>query len=242
MSTGSARLATSVPPPGQAADAVQCQSNHRGTHAEEEDEFSRAVYRMLCGDEDAFRWVFRAVQPGLVRYLTVLIGAGDADDVASETWAQAVRDLHRFTGDGDGFRGWITTIGRHRALDHVRAAGRRPVVDTRIEQLPDPATGQDAETGALESLSTQGALALIASLPPDQAEAVLLRTVLGLDAKTAGQVLNKRPGAVRTAAYRGLRSLAHLIEQPLAPAVTPAARTDASNSDILVPRGAEHLR
>jgi RNA polymerase sigma-70 factor (ECF subfamily) len=45
-------------------------------------------------------------------------------------------------------------------------------------------------------------------LPPDQAEAVLLRAVIGLDATTAAHVLGKRPGAIRTAAYRGLRTLA----------------------------------
>ena len=46
---------------------------------------------------------------------------------------------------------------------------------------------------------------LIATLPRHQAEAVLLRVVVGLDAVTAGRVLGRRPGAVRvarpTAAY-----------------------------------------
>ena len=35
--------------------------------------------------------------------------------------------------------------------------------------------------------------------------------VVGLDAKTAAQTLGKRPGAVRTAAHRGLRRLAELL-------------------------------
>jgi len=65
----------------------------------------------------------------------------------------------------------------------------------------------DVEGEALGLVSTAEALQLIASLPPDQAEAVLLRAVVGLDAKTAGRVLGKRPGAVRTAAYRGLKAL-----------------------------------
>ena len=33
----------------------------------------------------------------------------------------------------------------------------------------------------------------------------MLRVVMGLDAKSAGAVLGKRPGAVRSAAQRGLR-------------------------------------
>ncbi|SEF95396.1 RNA polymerase sigma-70 factor, ECF subfamily [Nonomuraea solani] len=42
----------------------------------------------------------------------------------------------------------------------------------------------------------------------------MLRVVIGLDAKTAGLVLGKGPGAVRTAAYRGLRTLARKIRTP----------------------------
>jgi RNA polymerase sigma-70 factor (ECF subfamily) len=65
---------------------------------------------------------------------------------------------------------------------------------------------------ALESLSTADAVALIATLPRDQAEAVMLRAVMGLDARAAGAVLGKRPGAVRTSAYRGLRALAARLD------------------------------
>ncbi len=49
------------------------------------------------------------------------------------------------------------------------------------------------------------------ALPRDQAEAVLLRVVVGLDGPAAARVLGKRPGAVRTAAYRGLRRLARQL-------------------------------
>jgi RNA polymerase sigma-70 factor (ECF subfamily) len=50
-------------------------------------------------------------------------------------------------------------------------------------------------------------------LPRDQAEAVLLRAVVGLSAQAAGSVLGKRAGAVRIAAHRGLKTLARQIDQ-----------------------------
>ena len=53
---------------------------------------------------------------------------------------------------------------------------------------------------------------LIASLPKDQAEAVMLRVVAGLDVAQTAQVLDKRTGAVRVAAMRGLRRLAQHAE------------------------------
>lgn len=178
-----------------------------------DEELDEAVARLPLGDEWAFRTVYRAMHPPLVRYLSVLVGPGEAEDVASEAWGQAFRDIARFNGNADGFRGWLTTIGRHRGLDHLRARQRRPVAefeDTLLLELPGRI---DVAEHALEGISTQTAVALIASLPQDQAEAIMLRAVLGLDAKAAGAVLGKRPGAVRVAAHRGLKTLARVLAE-----------------------------
>lgn len=192
------------------------------------DPLDDAVQQMLRGDDEAFRVVYRSVQPALQRYLSVLVGADEAEDVASETWAQGCRDLAKFTGDADGFRGWITTIGRHRALDHLRAKGRRPVADRPIEDLLELPSSDDVATAVTDAVATATALRMIGSLPAEQAEAVLLRSVMGLDAKAAGRVLGRSPGAVRTAAYRGLRTLAQ--------------RLNENASDISDPTDAEELR
>jgi DNA-directed RNA polymerase specialized sigma24 family protein len=108
-----------------------------------------AVRRMLRGDEDAFRVIYRAVQPGLLRDLTDLVGTADAEDVAAEAWAQAVRDLGSFSGSADGFRGWITTIGRHRAMDLLRTRTRRPVADVEPDELLEMPGGLATEGEAL---------------------------------------------------------------------------------------------
>jgi RNA polymerase sigma-70 factor (ECF subfamily) len=177
------------------------------------DPLDAVVELMLGGDEAAFREVYRAVHPPLLRYLTVLVGACDAEDVASEAWSQAFRDLHTFTGDADGFRGWVTTIGRNRAVDHLRRLNRRPRSPEPVEDLVDLQDDADVEGDTLGRVHSEAALRLIASLPPDQAEAIMLRTVLGFDAPTAARILGKRPGAVRAAAHRGLKQLARKLAQ-----------------------------
>ncbi|NEY36438.1 sigma-70 family RNA polymerase sigma factor [Streptomyces sp. PRKS01-65] len=172
-------------------------------------ELGAAVARAQEGDEAAFAVAYRLVQPGLLGYLRGLVG-DDAEDVASEAWLEIARDLGRFRGDGAGFRGWTATIARHRALDHLRRrrVRPRPAVLEQDLDLPAPHSTHDQ---ALESLSTEAALALVRGLPRDQAEAVLLRVVVGLDGPAAARVLGKRPGAVRTAAYRGLKRLARQL-------------------------------
>jgi RNA polymerase sigma-70 factor (ECF subfamily) len=162
------------------------------------------------GDEDAFRTLYRQIQPRLLRYARTLVG-DEAEDVTSEAWLHITKDIATFDGDIDGFRGWTATIARHRALDHLRYRKRRPVENTPVIEFPELRAADDTEKTALDSLSTQAALALIARLPPDQAEIIVLRVVVGLDAKTVARVVGKRAGAVRTAAHRGLRRLEHLL-------------------------------
>jgi RNA polymerase sigma-70 factor (ECF subfamily) len=166
------------------------------------------------GDVRAFERLFRCVQPALLRYLGTLVG-GDAADVASETWLQVTRDLSRFRGGGDGFKGWVVTIGRHRALDHLRSSRRRSSDPVDPAALPARTAPDDTFGATDEALATRRALDLIARLPQDQAEAVLLRVVVGLDATAAGKVLGKRAGAVRMATSRGLTRLQELLtDQP----------------------------
>ena len=56
-------------------------------------------------------------------------------------------------------------------------------------------------------------MALIASLPRDQAEIIMLRVVAGLDARDVARIMGKSSGAVRVAAHRGLRRLAGQVER-----------------------------
>ncbi|MCX5502686.1 RNA polymerase sigma factor [Streptomyces sp. NBC_00053] len=174
-------------------------------------ELTAAVLAAQDGDEDAFRTVYRAVQPRLLGYIRTLVGEPDAEDVASESWLQIARDLDRFSGDADRFRGWAARIARNRALDHLRMRGRRPAIGGDESELSERPAESDTADEAMEALATSRTMSLIAQLPQDQAEAVVLRVVVGLDAKGAAQTLGKRPGAVRTAAHRGLKRLAELL-------------------------------
>ena len=173
-------------------------------------ELDEVLQAARAGDTAAFGTLYRETQPRLLRYATSLVGQ-DAEDVTAEAWLQIARDLPRFSGDVMGFRGWTATIVRNRAFDHLRAVQRRPT--TPLEDfLLDRAAEPDTAVTATDNLNTAVALRMIASLPSDQAEAVLLRVVIGLDATTAGEILGKRAGAVRVAAHRGLKNLAKMLE------------------------------
>ena len=125
-----------------------------------------------------------------------------------------MRDLSRFDGDFDGFRGWTATIARHRAMDHLRRLRARPVTVMPNDAFADLPDEHDTAVLAADRIATDAAVRLIAALPKEQAEAVFLRVVVALDARMTGRVLGKRPGAVRSAAHRGLRRLAEQLRGP----------------------------
>jgi RNA polymerase sigma-70 factor, ECF subfamily len=200
--------------------------------ASESDVLDDALARASTGDEAGFLALWRALQPRLLRFLRVL-GCDDPDDVASETWLQVVRDLHKFSGGEEDFRRWLFTIGRHRAIDAARARSRRPASPMISSGLDILADGHLVEDQVLDGFSVRGAVALLAGLSPDQAEAVALRVIAGLDTPDVAKILGKSAGAVRVALHRGLKTLA---DDPLVQAL--AGRSDA---DIARHDGAPNL-
>lgn len=180
-------------PPGAAPSEAQLQD---------------ALDRARNGDEQGFALLWRTLHPPLLRYLTVR--SPDArEDVASETWVQVVRDLPGFGGSIDEFRGWLFTIARNRAIDQGRARVRRSTVPVAApsEHTADP-LATSAEDDAVARQATEEAVRLVATLPTDQAEMVMLRVVAGLDVAVVAQLVGKKPGTVRVAVHRALKELA----------------------------------
>ena len=177
------------------------------------------------GDDASFAALWRELQPPLLRYLGVAAGS-NAEDLASETWLGVASGIQRFHGDEAGFRAWVFTIARHRLLDWRRREGRSRTVARPVDQLRDRGAAGDPAEDAIDRRSTDAALALIAQLPADQAEVVMLRAVAGLDVTRVARVVGKQPGAVRVLAHRGLRRLAELVaadthDDPSTGVVTP---------------------
>jgi RNA polymerase sigma-70 factor, ECF subfamily len=198
--------------------------------------FGVVLARAQAGDEAAFARLFADVQPALLRYLRVI--TPEADDVAGDTWLQVVTGLRGFRGEEEAFRAWLFTIARHRAADAARSRARRPAVPVAVPEAAQGLTVQgltaqgltaqgltagqplapDAADLALDGISARAVVALIATLPRDQAEVVMLRVVAGLEVADVARIVGKSPGAVRVAAHRGLRRLAARLERA---SVTP---------------------
>jgi RNA polymerase sigma-70 factor (ECF subfamily) len=153
-------------------------------------------------------------QPELLRYLRIAAGSA-GEDLAAETWVQVARKLVGFTGNETAFRAWLYTIARHRHIDWRRQLARRHELPVESEHLDRHPATEDPVAMVEAKMSTDAALALIASLPSDQAEAVMLRTVAQLPVAVVADIMGRPPGTVRVLCHRGLRRLARTLERPL---------------------------
>jgi RNA polymerase sigma-70 factor (ECF subfamily) len=174
--------------------------------------FAAVLAAAQDGSEAAFSQLWRDTNPALLRYLRVIAPAA-AEDIAAETWVKTLRNLSGFRGDEQAWRAWVFTTSRRLVIDERRRTTRKPAI--RLSEVPLAALPVSADAGdeALERISTRAAMAMVAELPPLQAEVILLRVVAGLETEAVARLLGRSPGAVRVAAHRGLRRLAQIAAE-----------------------------
>jgi len=130
------------------------------------------------------------------------VGRGDADDCFQETFLAALRAYPKLT-DAANLRGWLITIAHHKAIDHHRAGGRRPLPVADI----DEAGGAKDDTRLLGAASDSGVWEAVGALPPKQRAAVTLRYASDLPHAEIAAALGCSPEAARRSLHEGLKRL-----------------------------------
>jgi RNA polymerase sigma-70 factor (ECF subfamily) len=170
--------------------------------------FPSVLAAAKTGAEWAIAVLYRELQPKLLRYLKGQEPA-DAEDLASDVWLAVGRALPRFEGGEDDFQRWLFTIARRRVIDHRRSARHRgPAV--ALDRVAEAALGTTAHEPA-DPQTDDRLLAHLATLPPDQAEVVLLRVVADLNVAAVAAIMGKKPGTIRVLQHRALERLAERI-------------------------------
>ncbi len=172
--------------------------------------FKALLAAAIAGDEEAFASLWRDVQPRLLRYLAV-VEPSAAEHLAAATWLEVIRNLERFDGDEREFRSWIFATARRRTIDCRRRADRQAVQPVPLESCAGYPAPDDPPAATVEALSSKAAVALIASLPAEEAEVLMLRVVADLEVAQVARITGKHPGTVRALARRGLQQLAERL-------------------------------
>lgn len=136
--------------------------------------------------------------PVVLRLLVALVGRQDAEDCWQETFLAALAAYPRLRHD-DNLRGWLTTIAYRKAMDHLRAAGRRPLPSAALPETPvidRPAVNGD-----------DGLWLVVSALPEKQRLAVTYRYAADLSFRQIGERLGCSEAAARRNAFEGITKL-----------------------------------
>lgn len=181
-----------------------------------EDDLS-LVAGMARGDESAASRLYdrhSAVMYGLA--LRMVRETADAEEVVLDAFAQAWRDAGRYDTTRGTVVGWLTTIARTRALDLIRARGRRTkMTDTASTQLDAPAAMGEGFRSADALVDEADRAAAVTSalngLPEAQRRAIELAFFEGLTHPEVAERLREPLGTVKTRIRLGMQKLRDIL-------------------------------
>jgi RNA polymerase sigma-70 factor, ECF subfamily len=163
------------------------------------------------GDQDAWERLYRHVYPRLHAYLLRRVGSDHVEDALSDTMTRAISSIERLHPGPAGFDGWVFGIARRVVAEHYRQVGRRhrQLLASQAMAVGDAQSPEEGPAGEADRIRVRHHFS---RLSPAEQELLELRVVSGLSAEEVGTVLEKHPGAVRTAQSRALAHLRRLIE------------------------------
>ncbi len=163
------------------------------------------------GEEPSVVALYQDVSPALLRYLKAR-EPQEAEDLCSDVWLQLARLIPNFEGTERQWWGLVFLVARRSLNDHWKRQRRRRTDPVDFEAFADVAGTDDVESTGIDAITNREALAFVTStLPPEQAEVVLLRVVAGLDVEEVAAALERRPATVRVIQHRALRRLASRV-------------------------------
>jgi len=172
------------------------------------------------GQAAAIDTLLRQIRPMVLRYCRARLEriSGHyhaADDVAQEVCIAVVSALPRYRDMGRPFVSFVFGIASHKVADAMRSAARQAIPMQDLPDGPDDMPGP--EELAVAYLEAERARALLARLPAQQRELLVLRVLSGLSAEETGRALGMSAGAVRVAQHRALARLrAFAVEDAMA--------------------------
>jgi RNA polymerase sigma-70 factor (ECF subfamily) len=139
--------------------------------------------------------LFATHRDGIFRYLSRIVGVGDAPDLTQEVFLRVSRSAVP-SGPAEAQRAWIFRIARNLALNYRRDAARRPA----LVELGDAAHPAAQEVTAV----VRDALAQLAPLDRD---VFLLREAAGLSYDEIALACELSSDAVRSRLHRARQAL-----------------------------------
>lgn len=204
---------------GRASDIAHSADAEFAVRVEWPDE-ALMVAITVSRDETAFAVLYeRYVDLVYSASLRVLADAGLAEDTAQDVFVRLWRRPETFIAERGKFLSWLMSVTRNRAVDELRARGRRrkreggslgepdeastPMFATEVEDPPRSAELHEEQVLVRHALTC---------LPPDQQRALELAYFRGMTQQEIATVLHEPLGTVKTRIRLGMQKLRRALE------------------------------
>lgn len=174
---------------------------------------SALVEQMTLGDETALAVLYDRYSGMLFSMLLrILRDREAAEEVLQDLFLQLWRDPARFDSSRGSLPAWLLVIGRNRAISRLRRRDHREIVED-IEAYPlhsGPAAA-DIEDEAQRALLVEKLRTAMATLPPEQREAVELAYFEGMTQTEIAARTGTPLGTVKSRVRSAMQSLKELF-------------------------------
>jgi RNA polymerase sigma-70 factor (ECF subfamily) len=161
------------------------------------------------GSVEAVARLYDALVDPIYRYVAVRVHSReDAEDITQLVFERIVTNLPRYRPGARPFEAWAFRIARNAVIDHVRRSRAHEPLDAAAEH----GVGDGLDSVTLRGEELRELRRALASLTPDQQEALALRYAAGLSAEEAAQVMGRRAGTIRGLTFRAITSLRRHFE------------------------------
>ena len=157
------------------------------------DDLAAVVISARRGNREAFAELYRRFHRAVHGVVLARVTYGEARDVVQDVFAAALERLPQLA-EPAAFPGWLLSIARHRAIDHVR--GRKPTEELADIPVPPARTAEVAQV-----------LAALRALPEAYHETMILRLVEGMTGPEIAEQTGLAAGSVRVNLHRGMKLL-----------------------------------
>lgn len=142
--------------------------------------------------------------------------AADAEEVVLDAFSQAWRDAARYDTSRGSVTGWLTTIVRTRALDLIRARGRRARMTDDIASDTEAPAGMsegfpEPDQRVVDGERASAVAAALRTLPDAQRHAIELAFFEGLTHHETAERLREPLGTVKTRIRLGMLKLRDML-------------------------------
>jgi RNA polymerase sigma-70 factor, ECF subfamily len=152
------------------------------------------IRAVAAGDQDAFARLYADYVRMVHAILLGRVPRRDVDDLVQDVFLTAYTRIGELR-DPAAFGGWIATIARNRATDHMRQR-REPL------ELPEELAGGDPI-----DTETFAVLEIVRRLPEAYRDTLLMRLVEGMSGNEIAERSGLTPASVRVNLHRGMKLL-----------------------------------